>query len=170
MNQECYDEYPAGIVALSVGVAWAIYALGAYLLVQLWWPLAVAYLLFCLWGEVNVMRKNCVNCAYYGKLCALGKGRLAGLLFRRGDPALFAARQATWRDVLPDMLVSLAPVVGGIIALIRDFRWATLLLLALLVALTMGGNAVVRGQFACKYCKQRELGCPAAQLFGGKRA
>jgi hypothetical protein len=23
----------------------------------------------------------------------------------------------------------------------------------------------VRGQLACKYCKQRELGCPAEQLF-----
>jgi hypothetical protein len=23
----------------------------------------------------------------------------------------------------------------------------------------------VRGQLACRYCKQREIGCPAAQLF-----
>jgi hypothetical protein len=23
----------------------------------------------------------------------------------------------------------------------------------------------MRGQLACRYCKQREIGCPAAQLF-----
>lgn len=170
MDGQCYEQYPARIVALALGVAWAIYLIGALLLGRLWWPLAVAYLAFVLWGEVNVMRKNCVNCAYYGTLCALGKGKLAGLLFGRGDPAQFAARQATWRDVLPDMLASAAPLVGGIVVLIRGFRWGTLLLLALFVALTLGGNAVVRGMFACKHCKQRELGCPAEQLFGGKPA
>ena len=37
-----------------------------------------------------------------------------------------------------------------------------------LVALSFGGNAVVRGSFTCKYCKQQELGCPAQALFAGK--
>ena len=41
-------------------------------------------------------------------------------------------------------------------------------LLALLLALTAlstAGNAVIRGSFACKYGKQRLVGCPAEQLF-----
>jgi hypothetical protein len=39
--------------------------------------------------------------------------------------------------------------------------------LAVLIALSFVGNAVLRGSFACKYCKQREIGCPAEKLFGG---
>jgi hypothetical protein len=27
-----------------------------------------------------------------------------------------------------------------------------------------------RSRIACKYCKQRELGCPAEQFFGNQRA
>jgi hypothetical protein len=27
----------------------------------------------------------------------------------------------------------------------------------------------VRGQLACRYCKQREIGCPAAQLFNKQK-
>jgi hypothetical protein len=27
------------------------------------------------------------------------------------------------------------------------------------------GNAVVRSQLACRYCRQREIGCPAQRLF-----
>jgi hypothetical protein len=36
--------------------------------------------------------------------------------------------------------------------------------------LSMGGNAMLRGSLACKYCKQKELGCKAEQLFNkGKK-
>ena len=27
------------------------------------------------------------------------------------------------------------------------------------------GNALVRGHLACRYCRQREIGCPAERLF-----
>jgi len=37
-----------------------------------------------------------------------------------------------------------------------------------LVMLSFVGNAVIRGSFACKYCRQREIGCPASRLFAGK--
>jgi hypothetical protein len=35
--------------------------------------------------------------------------------------------------------------------------------------LTFIGNGLVRGSLACKYCKQREIGCPAEQLFNKKK-
>jgi hypothetical protein len=28
---------------------------------------------------------------------------------------------------------------------------------------------MIRGSIACKYCKQRELGCPAEQMFAKKK-
>lgn len=48
--------------------------------------------------------------------------------------------------------------------------WMAALLLALLflMVLSTTGNAFIRGTFACQYCKQRDLGCPAEQLFNKK--
>jgi hypothetical protein len=40
-------------------------------------------------------------------------------------------------------------------------------LLVVLVFLSLAGNAIIRGSFACKYCRQREIGCPAEKLFSG---
>jgi hypothetical protein len=62
-------------------------------------------------------------------------------------------------------MVSIFPAIGGIVLLVRDFSWLILLLLITLLALSSGGNAVIRGSFACRHCKQREIGCPAERLF-----
>jgi hypothetical protein len=97
----------------------------------------------------------------------LGKGKLCAWLFRPGDPEKFSARTVTWRDVAPDMLVLLFPLAGGIALLIKSFSWPLAAMLAILVSLSLGGNAFVRGAFTCKHCKQRELGCPAQRFFGG---
>lgn len=58
--------------------------------------------------------------------------------------------------------------IGGIILLIRDFGWATVIMLAVLVALNFGGTAFIRGSLLCRYCEQRKIGCPAAKLFEEK--
>jgi len=160
-----YKQYPAWIVLLSAAVAIAIYALGAVLLGRLGLVCALIYLAYCAWLEVNVMRKSCVHCAYYGKLCGLGKGWLCARLFPRGDPARFAQHEVSWRDVVPDMLVLVFPLLGGAVGLIREFPWLFLGLLLALVILSVGGNAVIRGSFVCAHCAQRELGCPAQKLF-----
>ena len=162
------EAYPARIVVLSASVAILLYAVGATIVGYLWVWLAAAYLLFCAWVELNVLRKSCVHCYYYGKICGLGKGKLCSWLFRRGDPRRFVEREASWRELIPDMLVLVIPLVAGIVALILDFSWLLLGLLVLLLLLALGGNALVRGSFACKYCRQRELGCPAEKLFGGR--
>lgn len=67
--------------------------------------------------------------------------------------------------MVPDFLVVIFPLIGGIIYLVKDFDWLILALLVILAILSFGGNALMRGALACKYCKQRELGCPAEQLF-----
>jgi len=51
------------------------------------------------------------------------------------------------------------------VLLIQEFTWIILILIIALVLLGFLGNALVRGQLACRYCKQREIGCPASQLF-----
>ncbi len=127
------------------------------------------YILFCIGNEVHVMKTSCVDCYYFGKWCALGRGKLAPLFFKRGDPQRFNKKSISWKDLLPDMLVTVFPLVGGIVLLIKDFSWWIVLALILLLALTFQGNYLVRTRIACAFCRQRELGCPAEQFFNKER-
>jgi hypothetical protein len=162
---DSYESFPLPIVLLSNVVAIAIYVIGAYILAGLgiWW--AVLYLVYCGWIEVRVYKHSCVNCSYYGKVCAFGKGKLCSLIFEKGDPQKFAQTQIRWFDLVPDFMVAILPTIGGIVLLATAFSWIVLALLATLLVLSFGGNALIRGSFACKYCKQKELGCPAEKLF-----
>ena len=56
-------------------------------------------------------------------------------------------------------------ILAGILLLIQQFTWIVLSLIIALFLLGFFGNALVRGQLACRYCKQKETGCPAVQLF-----
>ena len=168
METLCYENFPARIVLLSNGVALVIYALGVYILGHFGIVPAFLYGVYCLWIETNVLRKSCVHCYYYGKVCAFGKGRLCSWLFPKGDPQKFIDRPISWKNITPEMMVLLFPLIGGTIFLFTEFHWLLIGLLALMVVLSFGGNAFIRGTFACKYCQQRELGCPAQQLFQGK--
>ncbi|MCX6740677.1 MAG: hypothetical protein NTZ49_05645 [Candidatus Parcubacteria bacterium] len=111
------------------------------------------------------MKHHCVNCYYYGKYCAFGKGKLSSLLFKKGGSDKFLKKEITWKSMLPDFLISLVPLIAGVILLILNFSWLLLILIVILVILTSVGNGFIRGSLACKYCKQREIGCPAEQLF-----
>ncbi len=169
MSTPSYESFPLRIVILSNLLAVAIYALGAYLLAGLHIALAVVYVLYCLWIEFRVLTGSCVHCCYYGKVCGFGKGKLCYWLFRKGDPRKFVEREISWRHVVPDFLVFILPLAGGVVLLVTGFSWLTLALILALVVLSFGGTAFVRGSFACKYCRQREIGCPAEKLFGKRK-
>ncbi len=66
-------------------------------------------------------------------------------------------------------MVSLIPLVIGIALIIISFNWILLLLVFLLILLAFPINGFLRGSIACKYCKQRKLGCPAEQLLNKKK-
>jgi hypothetical protein len=160
-----YESFPIRIVILCNLVAIPIYAIGAYILAGFGAWLSILYLLYCFWMEIRLLKGSCVDCYYYGQVCGFGKGKLCSLLFKKGDPQKFAEKKVSWLQMLPDLMVFILPLVGGIVLLVRDFAWLLLLMLAILVMLSSGGNAVARGSFACKFCKQREIGCPAEKLF-----
>ncbi len=146
-------------------VSIAIYLAGAFIIYHLGLVWLGLYILYILLLEIMVMKKSCVNCHYYGRCCAFGKGKLSSLFFKKGSPNKFARRKITWKHIIPDFLVSIIPLIAGIILLMLEFNWLILLSVILIVILTSFGNSFVRGSLACKYCKQRELGCPAEQLF-----
>ena len=165
-----YENFPFSMVLFAVLVTVSIYALGVVILSGFGTIIVALYLLYCLGNEIHVMKMSCVDCYYYGKWCALGRGKAAPLFFKQGDPKRFTSKCVSWKELLPDILVLLIPLVGGIALLIRGFSWSTTMMLVALVALSFGGNSIVRSRIACKYCKQRELGCPAEQFFSKQRA
>ena len=165
MNKIAFESFPLWMVAIADAVAFGIYIIGTYIMFKLGAVFGWLYLLFCLFVEIRVMRMSCIHCYYYSKLCGLGRGKLASLFFGKGDPKKFLEKKVAWKDLIPDLLVALIPFIIGIYQLILGFNWSMLFFVILLFALASFGNGFVRGNFACKYCKQKELGCPAEKLF-----
>ena len=161
----CYENYPTLIVIGSNLVSFLIYVIGLVILYRISIILVIGYVLFILILELRLLSGHCVDCYYYGKTCAFGKGRLSSLFFQKGNPEEFNLKKITWKDIAPDFLVFIVPVLAGILLLIQDFSWIVLILIIALFLLGFLGNALVRGQLACRFCKQKEIGCPAEQLF-----
>lgn len=161
----CYENYPARIVVLSNLVSLLIYVIGAYILYRFSLIWAVIYVIFILLLEFRLLSRHCTDCYYYGKTCAFGKGYLSSMVFRRGRPERFNQKKISLLDIVPDFLVFIVPVLAGAVLLVQEFSWIILGLVIILVLLGFFGNALVRGQLACRHCHQKELGCPAEQMF-----
>jgi hypothetical protein len=160
-----YENFPLRIVALSNIVSLLIYISGVVIILHLGWIAAALYLVFIASMEYRLISRHCVNCYYWGRICGFGKGRLSSLLFKKGSSEKFCANDFSWKDLIPDLLLTLIPVIAGVILVFVRFDLIILLAIILLIALTTMGNSFIRGSFACKYCRQREIGCPAEKLF-----
>lgn len=165
-----YENFPLSMVLFAILVNVSIYALGAVILTGFGSIMVALYLFYCLGVEAHIMKMSCADCYYYGRRCALGRGKIVPFLFKQGDPKRFTSKCISWKELLPDMTVVLLPLVAGIVLLIKNFSLSTAAMLAALLALSFGGNYVVRSRIACKYCRQRELGCPAEQFFSRQGA
>jgi len=165
----CLENYPVTTVIISNLLSFLIYAFGAYLLLKFSILLAIGYVIFILFFQFLLLSGHCTDCYYYGKTCAFGKGRLCSLFFQKGQIEQFNRKTITWKDIVPDFLVFVIPVLAGIILLVQEFSLSVLILIIALLLLGFLGNALVRGQLACRYCKQREIGCPAERLFNSTK-
>jgi len=155
------------MVAVTVVFSLLTYLFGAYIIYQLGLIWLAAYIIYILWLEFRLMT-HCVDCYYYGKWCAFGRGKLSCLFFKKKKKQ-FGNMKVTWLAIVPDLLVSIIPMVVGIWLLFNRFDWVILGVVVVLLLLMSIGNGFVRGSIACKYCKQRQLGCPAEQLFAKKK-
>ena len=160
-----YENFPIWIPLVAITLSILIYLLGAYILSGFGLLISILYLLYCLGVELLVVFRSCVYCYYYGKLCGLGKGRFAPIFIKKGDPKKFTERPIRWYSLVPDFLTVIFPIVGGVYSLTQGCTWFCVGLLIVFVLMFFGGTAAIRGSLACKYCKQRELGCPAEKLF-----
>lgn len=163
-----YENYPLRIVFISNLLSVSIYLIGAYIIYQIGFIWLIIYLCYLVFMEIRLWKKSCIDCYYFGKTCAFGKGRISCLFFDKGDSAGFSCRKFTWKDLLPDLAVSLVPALICIVLMFINFSWQLLTALIFLILLSSFGNGFVRGKLACRYCRQRELGCPAEQLFQKK--
>ncbi len=164
-----FENYPLWIVFFSNFVSIATYLIRALIIYEIGLIWLILYLLFICILELRLIKGHCVNCYYYGKFCAFGKGKISSLFFKKGSLKNFCKKQMTWKDMLLDLLVSIIPLIVGIILLTLDFSWSVLFLIALLIILASAGNGFVRGHLACKFYKQKEIGCPAEKLFNKRK-
>ncbi len=160
-----YDNYPWRIIVLSNAVSLSIYGLGFAIMVQSGWIISFLYTAYILFFEYRLLSSHCIHCFYWGKRCGFGKGIVSSWIFKKGDSARFCAHEMSWKEMIPDLLISLVPFFTAIILLIIEFDYVLLISLILLTLLTTTGNGLVRGKLACPHCKQKELGCPAEALF-----
>ena len=163
------EDYPWWVVFVSNLVSLGVYLSGAYIIYQLGILWLVLYVFYILYLEVRLLGGHCVDCYYHGRWCAFGKGKISSLFFRKGSPEKFSSMNFSWKDMVPDLLVTLIPLLVGIVLLVLSFDWLILLALIVLVVLSTAGNGFVRGNLACKHCKQRGLGCPAEKLFDKRK-
>jgi len=164
-----HENYPIWVVTLSNLVSLATYGLGFYIMMRLNLIVAFFYLAFVLVLEFRLIKRHCVDCYYWGKTCGFGKGRISAWLFKKGDISKFCGKKMTWKDMIPDTLVTLIPMVAGIVMEILNLDTKLLIAIVLMILLTTFGNGFIRGNLTCKYCKQKELGCPAEKLFNKEK-
>ena len=170
VNKSSYKNFPLKIILLTNLFSITIYLIGLYIMLNLGILFFVIYLAHIILIEIRLLAKSCKDCYYYGKVCAFGKGKVSALFFKKGKPENFLKKEITMKDIIPDFLTFIFPLFGGIILLITNFSWLIMVLLVLLFILGFGGNSVIRGSFACKFCKQREIGCPAEKLFSKNKS
>ncbi len=170
MNKaEIYEEYPHKIAILSLSFTIATYGIGTVILAGFGILWGILFALYCIGIEIWVLKKSCVNCYYYGKICGLGKGKLCAKFFKQGESQKFIESEVSWKMMIPDFLTIIFPIIGAIVLLVFNFTPLVLILLVALMLLYFIGNALIRGRLTCNHCKQRELGCPAAKLFMEKQ-
>jgi hypothetical protein len=164
-----YENFPIRTVILSNFVSLTIYGLGFLIIFRLGLVFSLLFLLYIFIFEYRLIKNHCTNCFYWGKICGFGKGKMSSWFFKKGDISKFCKRDMTWKDMIPDILLSLIPLVIGIILLMVKFDFVLLSELLLLILFTTMGNNYIRGTLTCKYCKQKELGCPADKLFNKEK-
>lgn len=166
MKKDCiYTDFPLWIPLVAILLSVICYSIGAIILISLSIIYSIMYLFYCILVEIMVIYRSCTNCYYYGRICGLGKGKIAPYFVRKGNTNKFSERDISIIHLLPDFMVVLIPLAGGIYLLITNFSFIILAMMICLSIIFFGGTAVLRTNYACRHCNQRTIGCPADTMF-----
>jgi small-conductance mechanosensitive channel len=161
-----YDGYPVGLIILANILILAVYVSSAYILFALSLITGILYVTYLVLLELYFLKEGCIHCCYYGNLCAFGKGAVAALFFKAGDPEKFCERELGFKDFIPQVLVVLIPLIVGIALLIsRGFNLLILTAMIYPVFSWFVVNPILYGKLACIHCKQGSICCPAFKFF-----
>jgi small-conductance mechanosensitive channel len=170
MKPKIYDNYPIWIVILITILMLLVYVAGAYIMFVLNLITGILYVIYILLLEFFLYKEACPHCYYYGKLCAFGKGKLAKIFYKKGDPKKFCKRELKFKDLIPQLLVVLIPLIVGIALLIsRGFNLSILIALIYPIFSWFVLNPIIYGKLACPHCKQGSICCPALKFFTKKK-
>ena len=161
-----YESYPIRMVLLTNLLMLTIYFAGAYIMFKLHLITGILYLVYLIILEFQTYKEGCINCCYYKKRCAFGKGIIAGVFFKKGNPKKFSERELKAKDFIPQMLVTLIPLIVGTALLIsRGFNIWILIATVYPVFSWFALNPIIYGKIACPHCKQGSICCPALKFF-----
>ncbi|MBW2976779.1 hypothetical protein KY347_05015 [Candidatus Woesearchaeota archaeon] len=168
---EIYDKYPLWMVFAYNIAMLLVYLAGAYIMFKLSLIAGILYIIYLVILELSLYREGCRYCFYYGKRCVAGKGLIAPVFVKKGNPKKFCERKLKMKDFIPQILVVLIPLIVGIALLIsRGFEILILIALIYPVFSWFTVNPLIYGKLACIHCKQGTICCPALDFFAkGKK-
>jgi hypothetical protein len=162
----CYDEYPVRLVVLTLVELLAAVALGLALVAQLgWWAALIFVVLGCL-GLMLTLAYGCTRCQYYGRLCGLGLGKIASLVFRQREQRDFGrALSQTVAWTLVGLTLAL-PLAAGLVSLTTGSGLTGLALLGAFLALVFVVS-LTHSRHICSHCQQARDGvCTLGRMAG----
>jgi hypothetical protein len=162
---ECYESFPRTTVIYNLLTLGGAMVVGVIVLAQLGVWFAVGYLVLLALTWFGVLAFVCTRCYYYDRRCATGVGKVASLLFKKGQEEEFGQTTSQKAVILLLVIVLLLPLVGGIVSLVVGYSTLRLVLLVALVALLVAGLAP-HPRLVCSHCKLAEQGCcPIGKLL-----
>ncbi len=156
----CLPSYHWRVPLVENSVWAAVYLLGSGILWLLHPVAASAYFVYALGCMYLLLpRLVCTSCAYYGKACHSGQGRLASLLYSSRPQAYFPSRFRYMRIAAPVFLI---PLLAGSALLVFRFSLALAIATVLFGILALGVTRFITTRLGCPRCQQRHI-CPAHQ-------
>jgi len=160
----CYDNFPIRIVILNLVELLAALSVGLLLMAQMGWGAALAYALVGCFGVVLSLGYGCTRCCYYGRVCGMGLGRMAALVFSQRDEGEFGQ---TLSQTLAWTLVGLVlalPLAAGLVSLNRGLSLPVLAALAVYLGLVMV-LVLTHSRLVCGRCQQpRDKRCSLGRM------
>ena len=165
-----FEKYPLWMVLVFNLALLVVYLAGAYIMFRLHLITGILYVIFLLFIESSVYREGCRYCYYYGKRCVAGRGLIAPLFVKKGAPKKFCEKEITFKNLIPQLLVVIIPVVVGIALLIsRGLHVLTLISVVYPVFSWFAINPVIYGKLACNHCRQGSICCPTMDFFSKQK-
>ncbi len=115
---------------------------------------AVGYFLFVILVWICLRKFLCSNCCYYGELCNTGWGKIASLMFKRGDIGEFK-RNLTIAKIYWAVFFSVPLIFGAFHTFTVGFKLNYLILLG--IFFTLGGISLILHFKSCNNCKMNKI-------------